>query len=88
MHTPAPWKFDGIHYIFAETPNGPQMVAETRGTGWGAPQEENGALIAAAPELLEALKSFPGFTDDATIGDPWIERVRELIARAEGKERG
>ena len=44
----------------------------------------NARLIAAAPELLEALQTFPGFTDDATVGDAWIEKMRAAIARATG----
>lgn len=34
-------------------------------------------------ELEGLLRSFPGFTDDASIGDPWIESVRSAL---EGKE--
>ncbi len=37
-------------------------------------------------ELLEALESFPGFTDDVSVGDPWIEKAHALIASVrEGK---
>ena len=35
-------------------------------------------------ELLESLESFPGFTDDAEIGDPWSERARAAIASVKG----
>ena len=41
-------------------------------------------VFAAAPDMLEALQSFPGFTDDATVGDAWIEKMRAAIARATG----
>jgi len=44
----------------------------------------NARLIAAAPDLLEALQSFPGFTDDATAGDAWLEKMRAAIAKAIG----
>ena len=62
--------------------------------------EADARLIAAAPEtaaerdrlkevnaeLLEALKTFPGFTDDATVGDDWLEKALAAIAKAEGRE--
>lgn len=32
--------------------------------------------------LLAALQAFPGFTDDARVGDPWIEQARAAIAEA------
>ncbi|PKH21446.1 hypothetical protein CIG19_16750 [Enterobacterales bacterium CwR94] len=42
-------------------------------------------LIAAAPELLDVLLSFPGFTDDAKIGDAWIEAKNRAIRKALGQ---
>jgi len=54
-HTQGPWKYDDEgQYIFG--PN-TEMIAEIRGYGEYLPQEANGRLIAAAPELLEALES-------------------------------
>lgn len=61
--------------------------------------EADAHLIAAAPEtaaerdrlkevnaeLLEALKTFPGFTDDVTIGDAWLEKAWAATAKAEGR---
>ena len=29
--------------------------------------------------LLLLVEAFPGFTDDATLGDPWIERMEETL---------
>jgi len=40
-------------------------------------------LANGAGELLAVLKSFPGFTDNAAVGDQWIERVRAVIAKVE-----
>jgi hypothetical protein len=42
-------------------------------------------LISERNELLAVLKAFPGFTDDAKVGDPWIEQMRTAIAKAEGR---
>mgnify|MGYP003339021862 FL=1 len=47
-------------------------------------QVANTLLIQFAPDLLEALQAFPGFTDDATIGDAWIKKMRTAIAKATG----
>lgn len=43
-------------------------------------------LHAINGELLHALRSFPGFSDDATKGDAWIEIMRAAIAKATGGE--
>lgn len=87
-HTPGPW-------VVFEDDYERHVLGPMTGRAWmdncvatvrdGANIDANAHLIAAAPELLEALKSFPGFTDDATVGDPWIEKIRAAIAKAEGK---
>ena len=98
-HTPGPWEFGGVANIattFDSEVNiyppkagpgeyqysGPVAVVAVHDDSGG---EANARLIAAAPDLLDALKAFPGFTDDATVGDKWIEQVRAAIAKAEGK---
>lgn len=48
--------------------------------------EANGQLIAAAPEMLAALKCFLDagvFTDCGRLGKKWEQDVRKLIAKAE-----
>ena len=86
-HTPGPWlavsnrsntAFSCIAY-----PDG-YTLATCNNVSVGD-WEANARLIAAAPELLEVLKAFPGFIDDATIGDDWIERAWAAIAKAEGR---
>lgn len=42
------------------------------------------ALKEQRDELLAALELFPGFTDDATIGDSWLCKVRSTIAKTGG----
>ena len=96
-HTPGPWYADKRGNIWRRPPhqlyeNGgivagdkPLAIVER---GWigeellGYPVEANARLIAAAPDLLEALQSFSGFIDDATIGDVWIEKKNAAIAKA------
>ena len=50
--------------------------------GHGSIPAANARLIAAAPDLLDALQAFPGFTDDATAGDAWLEKMRAAITKA------
>lgn len=96
-HTNGPWEFDGDSYI--TTDNGQKMIAQVRGWGWLqylgeekaiAIQEANGHLLAAAPDLLEALRNacdtivlLNGLRED------WsslrVQDYREVIAKAEGR---
>ena len=45
---------------------------------------ENEELKEQRDELLKALKLFPGFTDDATIGDSWLWMAGSTIAKTGG----
>lgn len=56
-------------------------------TGCGAKSKANARLIAAAPELLEALKTL--ISDDVNEGMMFSKRIelaRDAIAKAEGRE--
>src|SRR5574343_1355743 len=65
LHTNGPWNFDGDSLIiWGEFKGNPLHIATVR--GWGtlqyepngkSIQEANGRLLAAAPELLQALKA-------------------------------
>jgi hypothetical protein len=46
---------------------------------------ERDALRAENARLREVLRAFPGFVDDATIGDMWIERKNAALG-GEGNE--
>jgi hypothetical protein len=63
----------------------PGYLAEVRDCGSGDVQA-NARLIAAAPDLLAALQTFPGFIEDATVGDAWIEAMRAAIDKATGEQ--
>lgn len=63
-HTPGPWEFDGISYIWSDMTEG-KMIAQVRGWGWLqkkgeeagiAEQEANGRILAAAPEMYDELE--------------------------------
>lgn len=81
-HTPGPWSYDAdeneIHSdSMQETGGDPAHICEVLGPN----KEVNASLIAAAPEMLEALKTLQanfatGKTRDA---------IAALIAKAEGR---
>lgn len=111
QHTPGPWKFsrwdqfgDARFYISQQecapyTPNYSDvatLIAETPSGELVKIQEANARLIAAAPDLLEALKelsrSFIGtYSDDQRSDDEinnhrehWERMARAAITKAEG----
>ena len=88
-HTPGPWQvghFDSNMICDSDGANrGCAPIARVEGTA--AERRANARLIAAAPELLEALR---GLLDPATNEDgEWYRQAREAaraaIAKAEGK---
>lgn len=95
-HTPGPWYADPSKRVtgFAVTHDGepnPLAIALRKpknSYSKGIPDTKalaNARLIAAAPELLEALESFPGFLCGTESGDAWIEQIRAAIAKARGE---
>lgn len=100
-HTPGPWKpmWSGrgkmvFHHVSATAPaipgfcgERPVEIASISGTD---PQTDaaNARLIAAAPELLEALVAvetlFGHLASDSTQKE-WLDRARAAIAKATGK---
>lgn len=98
-HTPGPWKpwmtgFD--NQSFAIGPNGKTPIAKTLG-GNKETNEANARLIAAAPDLLEALKECaawfeldkhrqnPVFASASSIGVQMVLNAKAAIAKAEGR---
>lgn len=89
-HTPVPWWVDGpgegieVHATFGRT------ASVWGGGGCGREAWANARLIAAAPELLAALKKLVDEFDEAV---DWIpeymslaDDARMAIAKAEGRE--
>ena len=84
-HTPGPWKTGTGAFadqVFVDDQTGEQgndwgenLICETAGS------EANARLIAAAPDLLEALKAC--LADDFLAGEVYEQAVN-AIARAEG----
>ena len=91
-HTPGPWYVVASGICASPTPqSGALYIAwhnvssSYRDSG---EQAANARLIAAAPALLEALKSLMGRferTGEAWMGDPAMQQARAAIAQAEGR---
>jgi hypothetical protein len=88
QHTPGPWKplktFGGVTIILDPED---KSVAYLR--GYKHPYKANARLIAAAPDLLEALNTFPQSLDwtDAELWE-WSKKARAAIAKATGEANG
>ena len=95
-HTPGPWHSDEPLLIgrFLIRDDAGEIVAEVCGLPWSETETEgNARLIAAAPELLTALKQLLGFCETAWCidedeegPDPNLLIAREAIAKAEGRD--
>ncbi len=94
-HTPGPWIAERFGCVTAIVDGRRVQVAAAMGQGpmYGPPETPvteisaaNARLIAAAPELLEALRALAEFADNGTPVQPgalvWDE-VRAAIAKAE-----
>ena len=92
-HTPAPWRYhksehDHDFIITGSNENGGSVLPILGRThNFPNNNEANARLIAAAPELLEALKQTLEAMESAAfeIDDPRILIAREAIAKAEGR---
>ena len=87
-HTPGPWVLDEVvGAVYATTKEGAYVrLADTFNTEDEIPEEEDAAnlhLIAAAPELLAALKAIR--KEYAGISDTWSKAADTAIAKAEGR---
>lgn len=96
-HTPGPWKCDerphfGAWFVRQDPVNwngmGYQLIcdcpAEKKGTHYGDMFKANARLIAAAPDMLDALRLIAG-EDGLCVTDGTIAAARAAIAKAEGK---
>ena len=82
-HTPGPWKIDygynrSINFI------GPCVPDQYAGSSWLQVTEANARLIAAAPDLLDALKGMlEVFGDEFGMGDSSVcDDARAAISKA------
>ena len=91
-HTPGPWKavFSGVaaQIDCMEIAEVSHMRVIPASGGWPTPGEPevDARLIAAAPELLEALINANARMCDLPPTDPIIAQVRAAIAKATGEQ--
>jgi hypothetical protein len=86
-YTPGPWAVtDTVGTIYSQARNGQHQICQ--GPVLGAPvtppneeRKANAMLIAAAPEMLEALRGVIRVADRATVE---FDAARIAIAKAEG----
>jgi len=91
MHTPGPWilercKYKGLQVHGTNEENGGQMTAHAKIYDLNSAEitEANARLIAAAPELLEALKESVGRCADDKNCPLWLlEKWQTVINKAE-----
>ena len=92
-HTPGPWRVQATGHSFVVEAHTHTEVISVDANGnpcrWSEYNEANARLIAAAPELLEALQALLGWEEaeikhfEATGPDDWImEIARAAIAKA------
>ena len=85
-HTPGPWKWeDDNHVLWAQ--GGKKVIDAAPYEGmWlaGENEEADARLIAAAPDLLEALQDCLENTGGGWISAGVIDRARAAIAKATG----
>lgn len=88
--TPGPWRYDDLGgYVWATED---RMVGQVRGFGASLPQNANGRLLAAAPEMLDRLKEaalqirylHEKFQSTGS-GESVLYKIDYTIAKAEGK---
>jgi gentisate 1,2-dioxygenase len=88
-HTPGPWKIvDAWNDHMVEGQNGEEIIWQDGPHGTPTINEANARLIAAAPDLLEALENLADYVDERA-GDNEcrpIENARAAIAKAKGEE--
>ena len=60
------------------------MMGDTLASRFRLRDQVERDLAEERDELLALLQAFPGFTDDATAGDAWLEKMRAAITKAIG----
>ncbi len=93
-HTPGPWKFGhwgDDFWVGADGYDGRKVARVTWGMGEEVEEgRENARLIAAAPDLLEALREAVEFFDSeywlTSAGEAMARRWRAAISKAEYKQ--
>ncbi len=95
-HTVGPWHVVDGRWIMAEVPEWEAKVARVERVGWGGEcdkTEANARLLAAAPELLEALETLRDMIDSfdeklLSSGRDKMDAAEAAIKKARGGGEG
>lgn len=83
-HTPGPWVYEGPrNSIIVWADDGESRICFMTSDG---PAEANARLIAAAPDLLKALKEAVYVAHAYDEHPGWLDAARAAIAKAEGTD--
>ena len=83
-HTPGPWTAHHDHgWLVVESSNGDMLIKIEKGSA-AKKHMADALLIAAAPDLLEALKRFLDAWEFDSDGNGAAEQARAAIAKAIG----
>ena len=97
-HTPGPWSINRAAATHVQDARergiaacGGYYSTDAKLAMADGEQEANARLIAAAPELLDALRGLLAARDSTTMGrerelyEEWIPKARAAVAKAEGR---
>lgn len=85
-HTPGPWHFDGKEQVYGGGGGGNIVCLSPAVEGWDDSAKRwdtNAHLIAAAPDMLEALEYLRRFIDASRVD---VEFVDAAIKKARGEK--
>jgi hypothetical protein len=91
-HTPGPWSMDGLRGVWLiaarDVPQVARLTCDPDDAEGTAATEADARLIAAAPELLDALEDAARWINtlpaDIRLGSIMLEKLRAAIAKARG----
>lgn len=85
-HTPGPWKIvDAWNYYMVEGQNDEEIIWQDGPYQTPTINKANACLIAAAPDLLEALEAIVGDSSIQRVSDELHAKARAAIAKAQGE---
>lgn len=82
QHTPGPWEHDGPPHNIIVWSSPENRICFLTSDG---PTEANARLIAAAPDLLAALKEAADFVQPFNRAEDLLDKIEAVIAKAEGR---
>jgi hypothetical protein len=85
-HTPGPWRVvDSWNDYMVEGQNGEEIIWQDGPHNTPTINKANARLIAAAPDLLEALVAIVGNSSIQRVSDELHAKARAAIAKAKGE---